>query len=264
MAVTYRDRAQAFSTASSTNIVVPATVQAGDLLLLQAVGGWVPSIPAGWTQEYANSGSNIGSFVASKIATAGDIGATITVTWNNAYNNVVNLIAVTGSTVIRTPESHLWSSGGGTGTPNSQSAAAGDLVVYLGGNRGCGGPPSLSRGTVAISGADGALTAAGVVGYESLATDQIVSATFTSPSNGSGYEYSVLVISGGGTPPTSRIVSRSSVIALTNDSVNNRILSRQSATVLGSDTVNNRILSRMNIQVLVPTEPRYRGWGVKK
>lgn len=262
MAVSYRASAQAFSSASTTPIVIPATVQAGDLLILQAVGGWTPSVPAGWTQEYAYSSTNIGSFVAYKTATAGDASSTVTVNWNSGYNNVVNLIAIAGGAGIRTPASHLWSSGGGTGTPATQGAAAGDMVVYIGGNRQDGGPPTLSRGTVDVSNKDSANVAAGVIGHELLALDSQVSCTFTAPSSGSGYEYSVLLVSGGGTVPTNVVMSRESVAVLANDTATNALISRQSINALTSDGVIQRQTSRISLQVLVPTPPRFRGWGV--
>lgn len=262
MAVSYRASAQAFSSASTTPIVIPASVQVGDLLILQAVGGWVPSVPAGWTQEYAKAGTNIGSFVAYKTATAGDVGATVTVNWNSGYNNVVNLIAIAGGSGIRTPAAHLWSSSGGTGTSVAQSAAAGDMVVYIGGNRQDGGPPTLSRGTVDLAAADGSTVAAGVIGHELLASDSQVSCTFTAPSNGSGYEYSVLLVSGGGTVPTNVVMSRESVAVLANDTATNALISRQSINALTSDGVIQRQTSRISLQILVPTPPRFRGWGV--
>ena len=263
MAITYVDSTQVFSSANTTVVTIPAATQVGDLMILQAVGGWTPSVPSGWTQEYAYAGSNIGSFVAYKTATLADIGATVTVSWSSSYNNVANLIVINGGSGLRTPASHLWSSTGGTGTPASQSAAAGDMVVYLGGNRSDGGAPSLSRGTVDKTGKDASNIAAGVIGHELLATDTMVSCTFTAPSNGSGYEYSALLISGGGTPPTSGIMSRQSVIALTSDGAPNAQMSRQSLFALTSDQPPNAIVSRLSIQVLTPTAPRFRGWGVK-
>jgi hypothetical protein len=261
MAVAVRATSQIFSTTSSSPITIPATVQAGDLLILQAVGAWSPTVPAGWTTEYSNSGSNIGSFVAYKTAAAGDIGAVVTVSWSGAFNNVLNLIAISGGSGLRTPASHLWASSGGAGTPAAQSAAIGDMVVYLGGNRSDGGPPTLSRGTIDVSAADTSTVAAGVIGHELLAADEIVSCTFTAPSNGSGYEYSVLLVSGGNTPPNHRMMSRESVTVLANDQTVTRTLSRASISLVVNDATINRTLSRMGVNVLIKSEPRFRGWG---
>jgi hypothetical protein len=282
MAVTYRASAQAFSSANTTSIVIPASIQTVDLLLLQAVGGWTPSIPAGWTQEYAKAGSNIGSFIAYKTATVGDAGTNVTVSWSGAYNNIVNLIAITGGSGLRAPASHLWSSSGGTGTPAAQSAATGDMVVYLGGNRQDGGPPTLSRGATDVSAKDASSVVAGVIGHELLAADTQISCTFTAPSSGNGYEYSVLLISGGGIIPTNVLVSRESVAVAANDATTNTHVSRQSLVVLASDVSANvqvsrqsmnvvtnddiiqRQTSRISIQVLIPTAPRFRGWGLRR
>jgi hypothetical protein len=262
MAVSFRDKAQVFGTTTATAVTIPATVQAGDLLILQAVGGWTPTVPSGWTTEYSFSSTNIGSFVAYKTATVGDSGATITVAWNSAYNHVVNLIAVAGGQAIRTPASHLWSSNGGTGAPAAQSAAAGDMAIYLGGNRQGGGAPALSRGTIDQSGVDSSTIAGGVIGHELLAADMQLSCTFTSPLNGSGYEYSVLLVSGGGEPVTTRQMSRQSLLVLANDLNTNATMSRHSVAVITNDQKPSSISSRMSLQVLIPTAPRFRGWGL--
>jgi hypothetical protein len=98
---------------------------------------------------------------------------------------------------------------------------------------------------VAVSGKDTSNVAAGVVGYELFGAEEVgVSCTFTSPSNGSGYEYTTLVISGGGTVYT------------------NAWISRQSVEVLAADLAVSAQISRQSIEVLIPTEPRYRGWGI--
>ncbi|MEO6513847.1 MAG: hypothetical protein ABIR37_04125 [Candidatus Saccharimonadales bacterium] len=280
MAVSLRGYAQTFSSTASTNITIPVSVQAGDLLILQAVGGLAPTIPAGWASEYANTGTNIGSFVATKTAIAGDASATVTVNWSGGFNNVVNIAAVAGGSGLRSPAAHLWASSGGTGTPTGQTAAANDLILYMGGNRQDGGAPTLSRGTVAVAAADGSTVAAGVIGYELTATDIVgLTCTFTAPSSGLGYEYSTLVISGGSVLPTAsimsrdsaiivssdtttaRIVSRESAVILTNDSATKRTLSRDAATLLTNDSVIKRTASRVSVQVLIPTAKRFRGWG---
>ncbi len=201
MAITISGSAQTFTTLSTGTIVVPGTVSAGDLLILQAVGGWAPSVPGGWTSEYVFAGANIGSFVAYKTAIAGDIGATISVVWSGGFNSVLNLIAVAGGSGLRTPARHMWSSSGGTGTPGSQPVATNDMVLYMGGNRSDGGAPTLSRGSVDRIAADGSIVAAGVIGHELMTSFTGISCTFTAPSSGSGFEYSVLVVSGGGSIP---------------------------------------------------------------
>lgn len=216
MALAYRDSAQVFGTTSSTNITIPATVQVGDLLVMQAGGGWAPTIPAGWTQDYLNnSASNFRGFVAYRVAQAGDAGATVTVTWENSYNHVVQMIAISGGTTLRTPTIHNHASSGGTSTVGSISVAIGDMAIYIGANRQCGGPPSLTRGTTVKSASDGGgNTSAGVVAHETFASGAYISNTFTTPSSGSGYIYSLLVVSDGGTPSNYALVESNYAEAL--------------------------------------------------
>jgi hypothetical protein len=232
------------------------------MLILQAVGGYTPSVPSGWNPEYSRAGANIGSFVASKVAGAGDAGTNITVSWSNAYNNVVNLIVIGGGGYgIRPAQGHLWASSGGTGTPGPVSGIAGDVVVYIGGNRSDGGAPTLSRGTVDIAAADSSTIATGVIGHELLVVDESgISCTFTAPTNGSGYEYSVLAIAS--TPiPTNAQLSRLSVEALVVDASTTVSVSRISTETLVNDAQVARGLSRLSLEILIPSEPRFRGWA---
>lgn len=280
MPVAYRASAQVFGATTSTSITIPASVQSGDILILQAVGGWVPNAPAGWTVDFAESGSNIGSLVAYKTAGAGDAGAGVTVTWNNAYNHVVNLVAISGGVAVRTPGRHLRSSGGGTGTPGLKPCAAGDMTVYLGGNRQDGGAPALSRGTAVASAMDGSNIFGGVIGYESILANEDVQCTFTSPTSGSGYEYSMMVISGGGTPTVSNVVEAAYLEVMANASSNVQVESQYIEVAAGGNAklqIENQYLEVMSSNPLIQTElvylevltnptlvTQFRGWGILK
>ena len=61
-----------------------------------------------------------------------------------------------------------------------------------------------------------------------------------------------------------RSVSRMATVAIANDTVINRSLSWQEVKALNNDTVINRSLSYFNVQVLIPTAPRFRGWGIQQ
>lgn len=212
MALAYRDSAQVLGATSSTNITIPASVQVGDLLILQAVGGWAPYIPSGWTQNYLNnSSSNVRGFVAYRVAQSGDAGSALTVNWEGSYNHVINLIAVSGGTTLRST-THAHSASGGNATTGPSIAANSDFVVYFAGNRQGGGPPTLSRGTTTYS---SGTTFGGVVAYDLLVSDQFVSNTFTSDVQGNGYLYSMLIVDGGGTPGNLAVVEAAYVDALT-------------------------------------------------
>jgi hypothetical protein len=61
-----------------------------------------------------------------------------------------------------------------------------------------------------------------------------------------------------------RSVSRLSAVALVNDTTINRAISWQEVNTLNNDTVINRSLSYFNVQALIPTAPRFRGWGIQQ
>lgn len=264
MALAIRATAQAHSTSSTTVITIPASIQAGDLLVLQASGAWTPTLPGGWDVIYSQAGSNVGAAVGVKVATALDAGSTLTVSWSIAQYGYLNLVAISGAAYGLRSSRHAWSSGAGPGTPAAQDALADDLLVYLGTNRIGGGPSALSRGTVDVATTDASNAFSGTIGHELLASDVTgLTCTFTSPSGGAGFQHSVLVIASSPVPVT-RYVSRSSIAVLMSDASQNRIVSRQSVAVLMNDVTVNRALSRSSIGVLVATKSRYRGWGPER
>lgn len=206
MAVAYRASAQVFGTTASTSITIPASVQAGDIIVLQAVGGWAPTAPAGWTVDYSDvSSSNVRCFVAYKIAGAGDGGTNVTVTWQSSYNNVLNLIAVSGATAIRST-AHNRSSSGNSALTGPLSVANGDMVAYLGGTRQAASIITLDRGVTDISARDGSNNFSGIVGHEAVAANGFVGANFTA-TGGAGYLYSEIVFDGGNAAPTYGLIS---------------------------------------------------------
>lgn len=264
MALAVRATAQAHSTSSSTIITIPASVQAGDLLILQASGAWTPTMPNGWDIIYSQAGSNVGAAVGVKVATALDAGTTLTVTWAIAQYGYLNLVAVSGGSYGLRSDRHLWSSGSGPGTPAAMNALTDDLIIYLGTNRIGGGPSTLSRGTVDAATTDTSGVFSGTIGHELLVSDATgLTCTFTSPSGGAGFQHSVLAVAS--SPVTvARYVSRTSIAVLMNDASQSRVVSRQSIAVLMNDATTNRVASRSSIGVLVATKARYRGWGPER
>jgi len=206
MPAAYRASAQVFGTTTSTVITIPASVQAGDILVLQAAGGWAPNVPAGWTADfYDNTSSNVRCFVAYKTAGAGDAGTDITVTWQGAYNHVVNIAAVSGAVGIRST-SHKRSSSGNSDTTGPSSVAVDDAVIFFGGIRQAGTTISINRGTVDFSARDGANNFSGIIAHEDITVGGSVSASFTSTFGG-GYLYSHVVFDGGNIIPPVAIVA---------------------------------------------------------
>lgn len=103
MAIAFRASAEAHVTSGSLTLTIPATVQAGDLLLVVAAmnnGGnaaydW--STPAGWTKKDDRSvGSNFYAAVYSKVAVSGDAGAALTLASSNTGKSCAIIAAYSG------------------------------------------------------------------------------------------------------------------------------------------------------------------------
>lgn len=262
--ISLRDKAQVFFDGSSSAITIPATVQAGDYLVLQAVGAWAPTVPAGWTALYANSGTNVGSFVATKVAASNDSGSTVTVTWSGNQSGVLNLIALVTPGYGLRRIINDWSSSGASDQPNDiASVQNGDWVLAIGANRASNNVPTVPGATVDASGYGGTTTFSGIIAHEAVNYDIMnASYPFNTASSGSGYQYSLLTIAA--TPVvTNRLLSVQSVEALTAAAVTNRLLSHQSIEALTISSSANRRLSHQSIEVLTPSRIRYRGWGVR-
>lgn len=280
--ISLRDKAQVFVNGTSTTITIPSTIQVGDYMVLQAVGAWAPTMPSGWSSIYSNSGSNIGSFVATKAAVAGDAGSTVTVTWSGNQSGVLNLIALVTPGYGLRRIINDWSSSGAADTPNDLTLGKnGDWVLALGANRAASNVPTVFGATVDSSGTGGTTAFSGLVAHQPLTYDiNNASYQFNTASGGSGYQYSLLVVAA--TPvvvnrivsrqsaevlataaSANRLLSRQSAEILATAASANRILSRQSAEVLVTSAYANRLLSRQSIEVLTPSKPRFRGWGVR-
>lgn len=103
MAIAFRASAEAHVTSGSLALTIPASVQAGDLLIVVAAmnnGGnaaynW--SVPSGWTKKDDRSvGSNLYGVVYSKVAVSGDSGATLTLASSNTGKSCAILVAYSG------------------------------------------------------------------------------------------------------------------------------------------------------------------------
>lgn len=103
MAIAFRASTEAHVTSGSLTLTIPATIQAGDLLVLVAGmnnGGnaaydW--SVPAGWTKKDDRSvGSNLYGVVYIRTATSGDSGASLTLASSNTGKSCAILAAYSG------------------------------------------------------------------------------------------------------------------------------------------------------------------------
>lgn len=263
MALSIREYLQVFISGSADiYFTIPASVQAGDVMIIQLTSRYSIKVPQGWTTDFKSGAGAINGAVISKVASTGDAGTTVVIEWGFiGSSSVLHFIAVAGSYGIRATQGHLIQDPGGVGTPSAVSAVTGDLALYLGGTRYNGGGPTLSRGTVDATGYDGTAYG-GTIGHELLvADDGALTCTFTAPLSTNGIQYSVIVLAST-VIPTSIRMSRMSVEVLSASSSNAQ-MSRMSIEVLSSGP-SSATLSRSSVEVLMPTQSRYRGWGTEK
>lgn len=104
MAIAFRASTEAHVTSGSLTVTIPATVQAGDVLLLVAgmndagvtANDW--ATPSGWTSLGThNVGSNLFAGVWVRVAQAGDPGATITLSTSGTGKACAVLAAYSGA-----------------------------------------------------------------------------------------------------------------------------------------------------------------------
>jgi PKD repeat protein len=99
----YRDAASTTVTGvASASLTVPATVQAGDglVLITSTNSGATAATPAGYTAEGTQtSNASITSQVFSRVATASDAGSTVAVTFAASVKATVQLVAYRGTSI---------------------------------------------------------------------------------------------------------------------------------------------------------------------
>lgn len=139
--------------ASSTTVSAPAGIQAGDVLIMVASSYYDPNLPTGWTAISAGTGTGGGYAVHSracyKVAAAGDVGATYTVTFAGGDEFTISVLAYRGCSATApidvSAARYSTSSAGGlvaptvtTTGPNrrlvygfTQESAAGNLVMTV-------------------------------------------------------------------------------------------------------------------------------------
>ncbi len=123
--------------ATAESVRVPVAVTPGDALLLIASGasGGVMTAPAGWTQiDTASPASgSMTSTLWERIATAGDAGSTVTVTFPGTYHGTVQLLAYSGADTTQPIAAYAKSAAAMPGlsytSPATTVPANGDLVV---------------------------------------------------------------------------------------------------------------------------------------
>jgi hypothetical protein len=190
------DTAVAFvNNANSGSITLPAGIAAGDGIFLFTGHGFGATLPAGYVQVDAQSGTNVGGAVFFKVAVAGDAGATQNVSFAGTYFGEIAVAVVRGMGRIRTIGA-VRATSGSSQVVSGPQAGLGDLALYWGYFRASSTTVSISRGTV-----DRQRTAdsnAGcVLGHEALASPGPITCTFTSSvGTTSGYYVALITIDG--------------------------------------------------------------------
>jgi PKD repeat protein len=135
-AVAFVAQAAGSGIGTTQSVTVPNTVSAGNALVLIATGATTGSFtaPAGWTPLGSTSGGTVITTAAwSKVATAADIGSTITVTLPASVRETVQLVAYSGTNgttpVIASIQKAAQASGSTFVSPTSSVPASGDVVI---------------------------------------------------------------------------------------------------------------------------------------
>lgn len=96
---TVRSSSISSSSAGSYNVSWPAGTVAGDLVIIAIGGGFFAPVPTGWTQFYAQRGTNAQINCFGKVMTAADITAgSVTVTMEGTFNSCVMAVTIIGTT----------------------------------------------------------------------------------------------------------------------------------------------------------------------
>ena len=119
---------------TSHTVRVPSTAQAGDsLLLFLTINTTTPTVtnPAGWTLLQSRDGDGIRGLAWSKLATAADVNANVTVTTSAAAKSTISVAAYhsTGAPAVTASASSTAASSSSHTTPTAPVAAAGSWLV---------------------------------------------------------------------------------------------------------------------------------------
>lgn len=126
------------SNVSSLTVAVPASVQAGDVMILIAEQRNTVNTPTGWTLIRSQAGSGGFSTVTAafyKVAVAGDAGSTVTVTFGGAESVALVLAAYSGvsnSSPVNMSSSSNAGSVTSASTPTVTTTAANCWIVSAG------------------------------------------------------------------------------------------------------------------------------------
>ncbi len=135
-AVGFVAQANAAGAAATLSVTVPNTVTAGNALILIASGATSGALaaPAGWTLLGSTHGGSVLTTAAwSKVATAGDIGSSVPVTFPSSVRGTVQLVAYSGTNgttpVVNNATVAAQAAATQFVSPTSTVPASGDVVI---------------------------------------------------------------------------------------------------------------------------------------
>lgn len=98
--VSFVAAAGATANSAAPQVRVPAATQAGDLLVLfgnYGITGAAPATPSGWSLRAQQVGNNMDSYVWTRVATTGDVGATVSTPTSALTKSDLELVAYRGT-----------------------------------------------------------------------------------------------------------------------------------------------------------------------
>lgn len=119
--------------AATVSVPYPATVLAGDLLIIAGAHGFTVNQPTGYTAIGSLTGSNINGAVYGKVADGSEASGSISVPFGGNFQGGVVLFVIRGHELVRDVQQYRAATNLATFTPATPvTTIAGDLILYFG------------------------------------------------------------------------------------------------------------------------------------
>jgi hypothetical protein len=178
--------------ASSAVASYPASIQAGDILVMTVGHPYAITNPSGWTvQNNTGEQANTSGAFYTKVASAGDIGGSVTINFRLAWYGEVMITAVRNVSAVHDFATFRASTGGTSQAVGPIAVTAGDMVVYNGMVRLSNSTVGITTGTVDLRRTTDT-NAGAMIGHEIAASTGTLSQTFTVNSAPTG-EYFTMI-----------------------------------------------------------------------
>lgn len=179
--------------AGSKNVALPASFQAGDLLVMIVLTQDGSNAPSGWSSDYdTGAGGWFNASIRHRTATASDVpGGTVAVTFKASTVGSVYTLAVRGSRPLSVAWTDLKLSTGGNVTSAPINTTTDDLLVYVNSSR-TTSAPTISRGTLLDSSTPAGVTPQSILNTETPPATAGLTVSFTEASGSQGHFYGIL------------------------------------------------------------------------